>query len=121
MDKKSTLHWVIFARIAVSFRQRLPLFCSVLLSNYNASGLFPVQGIKAREILHANMQKIIEEKMARQQAEEEYHDAFDYMLSSAKELGQQINIQELKVPRLSIHVWKSLQASKSVNMPTKTL
>ncbi|XP_033996564.1 cytochrome P450 26C1 [Trematomus bernacchii] len=54
------------------------------------------KGIKAREILHANMQKIIEEKMARQQAEEEYHDAFDYMLSSAKELGQQINIQELK-------------------------
>lgn len=44
------------------------------------------------------MEKIIEEKMERQQVEEEYHDAFDYMLSSAKEHGQQLSIQELKVP-----------------------
>lgn len=42
------------------------------------------------------MDKIIEEKMERQQTEE-YYDAFDYMLSSAKELGQQLTIQELKV------------------------
>ncbi|XP_059215352.1 cytochrome P450 26C1 isoform X3 [Centropristis striata] len=54
------------------------------------------KGIKAREILHANMEKIIEEKMERQQAEEEYHDAFDYILSSSKEHGQQLSIQELK-------------------------
>ncbi|XP_034465632.1 cytochrome P450 26C1 [Hippoglossus hippoglossus] len=54
------------------------------------------KGIKAREILHANMEKIIKEKMARQQAEDEYHDAFDYMLSSAKEIGQEVSIQELK-------------------------
>ncbi|XP_068183591.1 cytochrome P450 26C1 isoform X2 [Antennarius striatus] len=54
------------------------------------------KGIKAREILHANMEKIIEEKMARQQAEDEYHDAFDYMLSSSKELGHHLDIQELK-------------------------
>ncbi|XP_068597272.1 cytochrome P450 26C1 [Brachionichthys hirsutus] len=54
------------------------------------------KGIKAREILHANMEKIIEEKMARQQAEEEYHDAFDYMLLSSKEHGHQLDIQELK-------------------------
>lgn len=62
---------------------------------------FYVQGIKAREILHANMEKIIEEKMARQQVEDEYKDAFDYMLSSAKEHGQQLSIQELKVPSLT--------------------
>ncbi|TNN73556.1 Cytochrome P450 26C1 [Liparis tanakae] len=54
------------------------------------------KGIKAREILHANMEKIIEEKMERQQAEEEYHDAFDYILSSSKEHGQPLSIQELK-------------------------
>lgn len=60
--------------------------------------LFSVQGIKAREILHANMQKIIEEKMERQQGEGDYQDAFDYMLSSAKEHGQELSIQELKVP-----------------------
>nr|QQL94743.1 cytochrome P450 family 26 subfamily c member 1 [Lateolabrax maculatus] len=54
------------------------------------------KGIKAREILHANMEKIIEEKMERQQAEEDYHDAFDYMLSSSKEHGHQLSLQELK-------------------------
>lgn len=54
------------------------------------------KGIKAREILHANMEKIIEEKMERQQVEEEYHDAFDYILSSSKENGQQLSIQEIK-------------------------
>lgn len=58
---------------------------------------FSVQGIKAREILHGNMEKIIEEKMERQQAEEEYYDAFDYMMSSSKEHGHQLSIQELKV------------------------
>ena len=36
--------------------------------------------------------------MERQQAEEEYHDAFDYMLSSSKEHGHELSIQELKVP-----------------------
>lgn len=43
------------------------------------------------------MEKIIEEKMERPQAEEEYHDAFDYMLFSAKEHGHELSIQELKV------------------------
>lgn len=61
-------------------------------------GVFSVQGIKAREILHTSMEKIIEEKMERQQADEEYHDAFDYMLSSSKEHGHQLSVQELKVP-----------------------
>lgn len=62
---------------------------------------FSAQGIKAREILHANMEKIIEEKMERQQSDDEYHDAFDNMLSSAKEHGQELSIQELKVPRFT--------------------
>ncbi|KAM6956415.1 cytochrome P450 26C1 [Aplochiton taeniatus] len=53
------------------------------------------KGIKAREILHANMEKIIEEKMQRPNAEE-YYDAFDYMLSSAKETGYELTVQELK-------------------------
>lgn len=43
------------------------------------------------------MEKIIEQKMARQQDEEEYRDALDYILSTSKEQGQQISIQELKV------------------------
>ncbi|KAA8583481.1 hypothetical protein FQN60_014689 [Etheostoma spectabile] len=57
------------------------------------------KGIKAREILYANMEKIIEEKMARQHAEEEYHDAFDYIMLSSKEHGHQLSIQELKLLR----------------------
>lgn len=36
--------------------------------------------------------------MERQQVEDEYHDAFDYMLSSSKENGHELSIQELKVP-----------------------
>lgn len=59
---------------------------------------FSLQGIKAREILHANMAKIIEEKMERQQLDDDYQDAFDLMLSGAKEQGQELSIQELKVP-----------------------
>lgn len=47
------------------------------------------------------MEKIIEEKLERQQTDEEYHDAFDYMLSSAKEHGQQLSMQELKVHKTS--------------------
>ena len=47
------------------------------------------------------MEKIIEEKMERQQSDDEYHDAFDNMLSSAKEHGQELSIQELKVPTSS--------------------
>ena len=42
------------------------------------------------------MEKIIEEKMQKQQSEE-YYDAFDYMLISAKENGNELSMQELKV------------------------
>nr|AGN04289.1 cytochrome P450 [Oryzias melastigma] len=54
------------------------------------------KGIKAREILHANMEKIIEEKMQRQPTEEEHQDFFDFMMSSAKEQDHELSIQELK-------------------------
>ncbi|XP_040906644.1 cytochrome P450 26C1 [Toxotes jaculatrix] len=80
------------------------------------------KGIKAREILHANMEKIIEEKMERQQAEEEYHDAFDYMLSSAKEHGQQLSIQELKETAVElIFAAHSTTASASTSLVLQLL
>ncbi|KAG5831128.1 cytochrome P450 26B1 [Anguilla rostrata] len=53
------------------------------------------KGIKAREALHASMEKIIEEKMQKEQSEE-YSDAFDHMLNSAKENGYELSTQELK-------------------------
>jgi len=55
-----------------------------------------LQGIKAREILHSAMERIIEEKLKKQQASD-YCDAFDYMLSSAKENDYDLTMQELKV------------------------
>lgn len=42
------------------------------------------------------MEKIIQEKVE-QQNQEEQQDAFDYMLGTAKEQGQELSIQELKV------------------------
>ncbi|XP_051502395.1 cytochrome P450 26B1-like [Myxocyprinus asiaticus] len=53
------------------------------------------KGIRAREILHSVMEKIIEEKLTKQQAND-YCDAFDYMLSSAKENDYELTMQELK-------------------------
>ncbi|XP_013867475.1 cytochrome P450 26C1 [Austrofundulus limnaeus] len=80
------------------------------------------KGIKAREILHANMEKIIEEKMARQQAEYEHHDAFDYMLSSAKEHGQQLSTQELKETAVElIFAAHSTTASASTSLVLQLL
>ncbi|XP_018604872.2 cytochrome P450 26C1 [Scleropages formosus] len=57
------------------------------------------KGIKAREILQKCMEQIIKEKLQKQQVEdkdEEHMDAFDYMLSSAKENGHEFSVQELK-------------------------
>ncbi|MBN3277529.1 CP26C protein, partial [Polyodon spathula] len=51
------------------------------------------KGIKARDILHECMEKIIAEKL---QQPGEHNDAIDYMLSSAKENGNELNIKELK-------------------------
>lgn len=42
------------------------------------------------------MEKIIEEKLKKQQSSD-YCDAFDYMLSSAKEDDYELTMQELKV------------------------
>ncbi|RXN08890.1 cytochrome P450 26B1-like protein [Labeo rohita] len=53
------------------------------------------KGIRAREILHSAMEKIIEEKLKKQQTND-YCDAFDYMLSSAKEDDYELTMQELK-------------------------
>ncbi|XP_067310739.1 cytochrome P450 26C1 [Pseudorasbora parva] len=53
------------------------------------------KGIRAREILHSAMEKIIEEKLKKQQSSD-YCDAFDYMLSSAKEDDYELTMQELK-------------------------
>ncbi|XP_041645916.1 cytochrome P450 26B1 [Cheilinus undulatus] len=80
------------------------------------------KGIKAREILHANMEKIIAEKMERPQSEDEYHDAFDYMLSSAKEHGHQLNIQELKETAVElIFAAHSTTASASTSLVLQLL
>ncbi|XP_041865527.1 cytochrome P450 26C1 isoform X2 [Melanotaenia boesemani] len=80
------------------------------------------KGIKAREILHAHMAKIIEEKMERQHVEDEYHDAFDYMLSSAKEHGHQLTIQELKETAVElIFAAHSTTASASTSLVLQLL
>ncbi|XP_036404898.1 cytochrome P450 26B1-like [Megalops cyprinoides] len=52
------------------------------------------KGIQAREILHTFMEKIIEEKLQDQRSDGQ--DAFDYILSSAKESGHTLSTQELK-------------------------
>uniref|UniRef100_A0A8B9LPE6 Cytochrome P450, family 26, subfamily C, polypeptide 1 n=1 Tax=Astyanax mexicanus TaxID=7994 RepID=A0A8B9LPE6_ASTMX len=54
------------------------------------------KGKKARDVLHAAMESIIEEKLKRQQGVDEYCDAFDYMLSGALENGYNLTMQELK-------------------------
>ncbi|KAF3707899.1 Cytochrome P450 26C1 [Channa argus] len=80
------------------------------------------KGIKAREILHANMEKLIQEKTERQQMEGDYHDALDYMLSSAKEYGQQLSIQELKETAVElIFAAHSTTASASTSMVLQLL
>lgn len=65
------------------------------------------------------MEKIIEEKMERQQVEEEYHDAFDYMLSSSKEHGHQLSIQELKVQEDDMIRMKSMTFITDRFRPTR--
>ncbi|XP_032409836.1 cytochrome P450 26C1 [Xiphophorus hellerii] len=80
------------------------------------------KGIKAREILHANMAKIIEEKMERQQLDDDYQDAFDLMLSGAKEQGQELSIQELKETAVElIFAAHSTTASASTSLVLQLL
>ncbi|XP_054880708.1 cytochrome P450 26C1-like [Poeciliopsis prolifica] len=79
------------------------------------------KGIKAREILHANMAKIIEEKMERQQLDDDYQDAFDLMLSVAKE-QQELSIQELKETAVElIFAAHSTTASASTSLVLQLL
>ncbi|KAL2078430.1 hypothetical protein ACEWY4_026115 [Coilia grayii] len=52
------------------------------------------KGIKARDILHNSMEKMIEEKL--QKKWDGYNDAFDYILNSAKENHYDVTIQDLK-------------------------
>ncbi|KAM9466822.1 cytochrome P450 26C1 [Clarias gariepinus] len=53
------------------------------------------KGKKARDILHAEMENIIKEKLKKQDMDE-YCDAFDYMLSGAKEQDYNLTMEELK-------------------------
>ncbi|GAA6109909.1 cytochrome P450 26B1 [Tachysurus ichikawai] len=53
------------------------------------------KGKKARDILHAEMENIIKDKLKKQNTDE-YCDAFDYMLSAAKENDYNLTMQELK-------------------------
>ncbi|XP_043992925.1 cytochrome P450 26C1 [Gambusia affinis] len=80
------------------------------------------KGIKAREILHANMAKIIQEKLERQQLDDDYQDAFDLMLSGAKEQGQELSIQELKETAVElIFAAHSTTASASTSLVLQLL
>ncbi|XP_064418820.1 cytochrome P450 26C1 [Latimeria chalumnae] len=53
------------------------------------------KGMKARDTLHEYMEKAITEKLQKKHSEG-YHDALDFMMSSAKELGVELSMQELK-------------------------
>ncbi|KAI5102658.1 cytochrome P450, family 26, subfamily C, polypeptide 1 [Silurus meridionalis] len=53
------------------------------------------KGKKARDVLHAEMELIIKEKLKKQNTDD-YCDAFDYMLSAAKEHDYNLTMQELK-------------------------
>ncbi|XP_056623999.1 cytochrome P450 26B1 [Triplophysa dalaica] len=74
------------------------------------------KGIRAREILHSAMEKIIEEKLQKQQASE-YCDAFDYILSSAREDDYDFTMQELKETAVElIFAAQSTTASASTSL-----
>ncbi|XP_078497261.1 cytochrome P450 26C1 [Lissotriton helveticus] len=53
------------------------------------------KGIKARNTLHEYMEKAITEKLQKSESEE-YSDALDFMINSAKEQGKEFTMQELK-------------------------
>lgn len=52
------------------------------------------RGIKARDILHDFMEKMLQEKLHKQW--DGYNDVFDYILGSAKEHHYDVSLQELK-------------------------
>ncbi|NXP56615.1 CP26C protein, partial [Heliornis fulica] len=53
------------------------------------------QGIKARDMLHQFMEKAIQEKLQRNNPEDD-SDALDFIINSAKEHGKELTVQELK-------------------------
>ncbi|MGH0118601.1 UNVERIFIED_CONTAM: hypothetical protein FKN15_050110 [Acipenser sinensis] len=77
------------------YSDALDYMLSSAKENGNELNIKELKGIKARDILHECMEKIIAEKLQQSQSEE-YSDALDYMLSSAKENGNELNIKELK-------------------------
>ncbi|KAM8822271.1 cytochrome P450 26C1 [Synchiropus picturatus] len=80
------------------------------------------KGIKAREILHEHMEKIIEEKLSRPQDGDGYRDAFDYMLSSATQLGHELHVQEMKETAVElIFAAHSTTASASTSLVLQLL
>lgn len=62
-----------------------------------------LQGIKARDMLHEFMEKAIQEKLQRNNPEDD-SDALDFIINSAKEHGKEFTMQELKVRRTPIAV-----------------
>ncbi|XP_043118353.1 cytochrome P450 26B1 [Puntigrus tetrazona] len=81
--------------LSKSFEQLMNNLFSLPMNNLFLFPIVTLSGIRAREILHSAMEKIIEEKLKKQQTSD-YCDAFDYMLSSAKEDDYELTMQELK-------------------------
>ncbi|XP_069095918.1 cytochrome P450 26C1 isoform X2 [Pleurodeles waltl] len=78
--------------LAKTFEQLVEnLFCLPL--DIPFSGLR--KGIKARDTLHEYMEKAITEKLQNSEPQD-YSDALDFMINSAKEQGKEFTMQELK-------------------------
>ena len=78
-----------------------PLSTFITTGNHLFSVMWCCQGIQAREVLHGCMEKMIEEKLQRNT--EGCSHVFDYILSSAKEQGHELTMQELKVSNVHTH------------------
>ncbi|KAM6265847.1 cytochrome P450 26C1 [Porphyrio hochstetteri] len=81
-----------FKDLAKTFEQLVENLFSLPL-NIPFSGLR--KGIKARDMLHEFMEKAIQEKLQRNNPEDD-SDALDFIINSAKEHGKEFTMQELK-------------------------
>ncbi|XP_014730933.1 PREDICTED: LOW QUALITY PROTEIN: cytochrome P450 26C1 [Sturnus vulgaris] len=81
-----------FKDLAKTFEQLVENLFSLPL-NIPFSGLR--KGIKARDMLHKFMEKAIQEKLQRNNPEDD-SDALDFIMNSAKEHGKEFTMQELK-------------------------
>ncbi|NXT27313.1 CP26C protein, partial [Syrrhaptes paradoxus] len=81
-----------FKNLAKTFEQLVENLFSLPL-NIPFSGLR--KGIKARDMLHEFMEKAIQEKLRRNNSEDD-SDALDFIINSAKEHGKEFTMQELK-------------------------